>query len=254
MRAGVAFALVFASLGVAFASGEPRLLVSAASSLLSVLEGLEPAAEAVLGARIELNAASSGALMRQIEAGAPVDIFLSAGAEELDRLEAAGRLVPGSRRSIAGGSLVLVARGGGRSGGAEEPGRRIRAAATLAIGDPAYVPAGRHAAAALAALGLTEAVEGKLVLCGSAVQALRAVESGAAELGLVFASDALRSIESGRLSLVHRFPKESQRPPILYAGAVLARAADKELGTRLLAFLGSAEASRAFAAAGFSAP
>jgi molybdate transport system substrate-binding protein len=202
-----------------------------------------------------LSFAASSTLARQIEQGAPADIFISADEAWMDYLVRRQRIVEGSRRDVAANRLVVV-RPGAPLPGEHEPPETIEAlrAALLsgsdriATGDPAHVPAGRYAQAALAELGLWSAVAPRLVRADNVRSALAFVERDEAGAGIVYATDARLSRS---VRVVARFPAASH-PPIRYPAALVvgaapgARAAWDELFT--------APAQALFRDAGFGKP
>ena len=213
MRRG--FALLLFMVGV-LATGftQAQLIVSAAASLTDVLTALQPAAEKFVGARILFNFGASGALRRQVEEGAPVDVFFSAAAADMDKLEAEGMIVTSSRRNMLSNAMVLV----GDVGIAPPVGvDGLRALLSqvqfLAIGNPDSVPAGRYAVQALTRYGLYSIVEHKLVLGGNVREVLQFVESGSAPLGIVFVTDALSVKPGSPVRQLYVFPKDALEDP-----------------------------------------
>jgi molybdate transport system substrate-binding protein len=102
---------IASALLLAAASGfaqETEILVSAAASLTDVLTALAPAAEKAVGARILLNFGASGTLRKQVEEGAPADVFFSASSDDMDKLEGMGLILSGSRKSLLSNTLVLI--------------------------------------------------------------------------------------------------------------------------------------------------
>jgi len=210
------FAFVLAACG---GGGEDALRVDAASSLREVvLELSKLHAERTGSTAPRVNLAGSGELARQIEAARKTDVFLSAGALELDRLATGGLLVEGTRRTLASNALVVVARG-------PHPGFIVAQLADsdhVAVAHPELVPAGRYAAAWLASIGLLESLDGKLLRAANVRAALASVQTGACEFGIVYASDLYVASE---LNVVYRVAP-GEAPPIEYAGAVLTDAVD----------------------------
>jgi len=202
-------------------------VVLAASSMQ---EGLSAAADgwAAQGhARPVLSFASSAAVARQASEGAPADLVVSADAQWMDWLEARDLLRAGTRRNIAGNSLVLVTR-------ADPAVRRLPyasieealadPAAAIAIAEPDTVPAGRYARAALQALGLWQDVQGRLVPTENVRVALALVERGEATFGIVYGSDAAASDKAWVLAPFD----ESLYPTIRYPLAVLETSQDPD--------------------------
>jgi molybdate transport system substrate-binding protein len=243
--------IVLAVAGSLFAQ-QRELIVSAAASLTDVLRALTPQAEAYVGTRVLINFGGSGALRKQIEEGAPVDVFFSAAAEDMDRLEKAGMIERGTRADLLSNSLVLVT--DTDAGAVADPAAMrslLEKTELLAIGNPDSVPAGRYAVKALASLGLYSLVEKKLVFGGTVREVLQYVESGSAPLGIVFLTDA-RSVAAGsRVRQIFLFPENALKTPILYPVAVVSSSKSIENAKRLIEFLQGAAAKDAFRRAGF---
>lgn len=177
------------------AQAEPRgPLVLAAASLQ---EAMTAAAEAWAHhghPRPVLSFAASSALARQIAAGAPADLFVSADQEWMDTLAQAGRIVPATRVALLSGSLVLVAPAAHPLHLDPRPGFALAAAlgtGKLAMADPAAVPAGRYGKEALVSLRVWDQVSGRVVRAENVRAALALVAHGAAPLGIVYATDAM---------------------------------------------------------------
>jgi molybdate transport system substrate-binding protein len=230
-----------------------KVLVSAASSLTDVLRALQPDAERSIGASILLNFGGSGTLRKQIEEGAPVDLFFSAASEDMDRLEKGGLLLRSSRVDLLSNSLVMV--GGPESSPAASFAelRNLLASSTLvAIGNPDSVPAGRYAIQALRAMGLLPLVEGRLVRGGSVREVLQFVQSGSVPIGFVFLTDALSLPAGGETRMLYKVPSEVLGVPILYPAAVIAASRNAPTALKLLEFLRGDEARDVFTKAGFT--
>ncbi|MFO8237873.1 MAG: molybdate ABC transporter substrate-binding protein [Prochlorococcaceae cyanobacterium] len=228
------------------AASQP-LLVSAAVSLSNVLKAIGPDfAGSRRAASPQLNLAGSGTLQRQIEQGAPVDVFISAGARQMDALERAGLLLPGTRRNLIGNQLVLVVPAGrdGMLGFADLASPRVR---RIAIGDSA-VPAGDYARQVLRHFQLTGAVQPKLVPLPSVRAVAAAVASGSADAGLVYRSDA-----SGVTNLrITATAPPASHSPILYSGAVIRRSRQPGLARAYLDALAGQPAQSALTRGGFA--
>lgn len=215
--------------------------VLAASSLQEALAEAGEAWRAQGHAAPVLSFAASSALARQVEQGAPADLFVSADEAWMDRLERADLLRAGTRTDLLSNRLVLIRPEGGRTRGLDGLGD-----GRLALADPDAVPAGRYAKAALESLGRWQEVASKLVPTENVRVALALVERGEAALGVVYATDAQAS---DSVEVVETFP-EATHPPIRYPTALLATSTHPD-AEALLAFLGSAEAQRIFARHGF---
>lgn len=228
------------------------LLVSAAASLTDVLTGLKADAEKTIGMPIQLNFGGSGTLRRQIEEGAPVDVFFSAAAEDMDKLEAAKLLLAGSRSNLLSNSIVLVGPASLRPcASKDEVAALLSGARTVAIGNPDSVPAGRYATQAFASYGFDALVRGKLALGGSVRDVLQFVQAGAASVGIVFSTDALAAKD---LVVLYRFPASSLRTPVIYPVSTLAESKNAKAAEAFIAFLKTQAARAAFEKAGFTLP
>ncbi len=225
-----------------------QLLVFAAASMQDALAAAiaEFPGEAVIAASY----ASSSTLARQIEQGAPADVFISANPEWMDYLAERGLLRAGSRTDLLGNGLVLVAPAASDLELAIAPGFDLAGAlggGRLAMGDPDHVPAGIYGQAALASLGVWQQVATQVARADNVRAALALVARGEAPLGIVYRSDA--AAEPG-VRVVATFP-ESSHPPIVYPIAVLAGSAHPQAAA-LIEFLHSAAAAPLYERFGFS--
>lgn len=222
-----------------------NVTVFAAASLTDSLRELAGSYEKRTGDKVVLNLAASSTLARQIEEGAPAEIFLSADEAKMDRLEQQGLIVNGTRRRRLSNSLVAVI--------ADEGGVAVRSAADLlkpevkrvALGEPRTVPAGIYAREYLEKLGLWKAVQPKVVATENVRAALAAVEAGDADVSLVYRTDALLS---KRVKVAFEVPV-TEGPAISYPMA-LVKGAGKP-AERFLEYLGSEAAARVFEKYGF---
>jgi molybdate transport system substrate-binding protein len=140
--------------------------------------------------RLRLNAGSSGELQKQIEAGAPVDVFVSAGARQMDELERQRLIDPQTRRAFARNVLVVIKPADRRLDLVRPEDLLGPGVQRVVIGNPRTVPAGQYAEESLRALGLWDAVQRKLVLAENVRQALEYVARGEVDAGFVYATDA----------------------------------------------------------------
>ena len=191
------------------------------------------------------NFGSSGTLETQIEQGAPVDVFLSAAAGPMDTLETMGLIAAGARRTVLRGSLVLIAPRDSRLTGFE--GLAAPAIRTIALGDPASVPAGRYGRQTLVSLHLLDKLNAKLVMAKDVRQVLAYVESGNADAGLVYASDALTS---SKVRVVATAP-ESAHDAIVYPAAVVTGRPNEAAARQFVMFLATPAAQAIFEKHGF---
>lgn len=240
--------LLVGSVGARSADAPRGVLVFAAASLANVLGDLDKAFSAQTGIRVRVSLAASSILAKQIEAGAPSDVYFSADLQWMDYLQQRGLLRPGSRHDVAGNSLVLIAPAGSSLQVKIAPGfdlGRLLGGGRLAVADPDSVPAGIYAREALEKLGVWMSVRTHLVGAENVRAALAYVARGDAPLGIVYRTDAL--VEP-RVRVVGVFPAASHAP-IVYPVA-LTRRAGKE-AARYLAFITSAQAQPIFRKWGF---
>ncbi len=231
------------------AAGRP-VLVFAAASLQPALTAIAAAWQAETGKRAAMSFAASSALARQIEQGAPADLFLSADIDWMDWAQARNLVRSGTRRNLLGNTLVLIAAPDNADGLAIAPGfplARAIGASRLATGDPQSVPVGRYARQALVSLGVWDEVAPRIAGVENVRAALALVARGEARYGIVYASDA-RS--EPRVKVAGVFPASSH-PPIIYPAALTA-ASDHPDAAAFLAYLTSPAATRIFEAEGFA--
>lgn len=234
--------LLLAACGGNRPAGDGSPIVLAASSMQEALEDAASAWAAKGHAEPVLSFAASSALARQVEQGAPADIFVSADQEWMDELEGKGLLRPGTRAAVAGNTLAVIAPREGQAASLGNLGERDR----LALADPEAVPAGRYARAALEHLGLWDGLAGKVVPAENVRAALALVERGEVALGIVYATDAAAS---DKVTVVERIPRDSH-PPVRYPIAILAASSSGD-AAGFHAFLLSAEGQEIFARRGF---
>jgi len=250
---GLLGALLAASLP-ARARSQPPVTVFAAASLADALRALGEAWVARGNPSPRFAFAASSALARQIEQGAPADLFISADEAWMDYLATRDRVVAESRASPIGNALVLVTPAGQPRTLALAQGADLAAllgaGERLALADPAHVPAGRYAEAALRWIGQWEALQPRLARAENVRAALLLVERAEAPLGIVYATDAAIS---ARVRVAGSFPPESHTP-ITYPFALTRRAADNADAHALLAFLAGPDARPVWDRFGFTEP
>jgi molybdate transport system substrate-binding protein len=174
-----------------------------------------------------LSFAASSALARQITAGGPADLFISADEEWMDDVQRRGLLAQRSRANLVTNALVLIAPKGKATQiriGKAMPLARALGSSRLAMADPDSVPAGKYGKAALTALGVWPSVAGKVARAENVRAAMALVERGEAPLGIVYATDARAS---SKVTVVGTFPAASHLP-IRYPIARLARSSNAE--------------------------
>ncbi len=213
----------FAALTVAAvpAAAAP-IMVFAAASLTNALTDIGNAYRAKTANAVTFSFASSSTLARQIEAGAPAQIFISADAQWMDDVEKQGLIEPGTRTSPLGNALVLIApsdsaTGPQRIGAGLDWLRLLGPDGRLSVGDPDHVPAGIYAKQALLKLGAWAALEPRLARAEDVRGALALVEQGQCPLGIVYATDAK---VSAKVKVVGAFPGNTH-DPIVYPFAIV---------------------------------
>ena len=246
-------ALLLAILLAPVATAQERgPVVLAAASLQESLTEAANVWAAKGQAKPVLSFAASSALARQVIAGAPADIFLSADEEWMDAVAKAGLLRAGTRTTLLGNRLVLIAPTSSKVRLTPARGFALAKAlggGRLALADPDTVPAGKYAKAALTHLGVWAGVAAKVAPAENVRAAMALVERGAAPIGIVYATDARAS---KAVRIVGTFPAASH-PPIRYPVALLKASRHKDAaGFRV--FLLSKQGRAIFARHGFSAP
>ncbi len=223
-----------------------EIRVFAAVSLTESLREIGRAYQKQTGDKISFNFAGSGTLARQIEEGAPADIFFSADEAKMDELEKKGLLVTGTRRSQLSNLLVLVTVTGSTPVGS--PADLTNAAIQrIALGDTRTVPAGTYARAYLEKLGLWRAVQPKVIPCESVRAVLAAVESGNVDAGIVYKTDAA---VTRKVRVTFEVPA-AEGPKISYPVALLKSARAVEAAKKFLVYLESDAAGAVFTRHGF---
>jgi molybdate transport system substrate-binding protein len=234
------------------AAGPPDLIVLAASSLTDALNEIGPAFTTASHQGVKLSYAASSALARQIEAGAPADVFMSADTDWMDYLQTRNLIDTASRHTVVGNTLVLIRPTDSTVSIKIKPHfalAKLLGSGRLATGNPQSVPVGKYAKAALTYLGVWSEVQDKVAPADNVRTALALVARGEAPLGIVYRTDAL--VEK-KVRIVATFPASSH-DPILYPAATTTH--PKEGAADFVKFLSSPVARAIFTKYGFdSAP
>jgi len=227
------------------------LLVFAAASLKNALDEINAAYAREKGQKAAASYAGSSALAKQIEAGAPADVFISADLDWMNYLEERKLVRAETRSNLLGNKIVLVAPANGAVSLAVGPGfdlvGALGADGRLAMADPRSVPAGKYGKAALEKLGVWPSVRNRVAPAENARAALLLVARGEAPLGIVYATDAAAE---RKVDIVGIFPADAH-PPIVYPVAVAARSTNPGAAA-YLAYLRSAASRAAFEKQGFT--
>ncbi|MFN7051055.1 MAG: molybdate ABC transporter substrate-binding protein [Gemmobacter sp.] len=229
-----------------------EVVVFAAASLKTALDRVADDFEASSGHQVTISYAGSNTLAKQIIAGAPADIFVSAAVNWMDAVEQAGLVVPGTRADLLGNTLVLIAHGKEAAPVQIGPGVDLAGLLgpdKLAMALVDAVPAGQYGKAALQSLGVWDAVAPSVVQADNVRAALALVATGEAPFGITYATDAAAD---DNVTIVGTFPSDSH-PPIRYPAALLTGADDAADRAFFEALSGDA-AGAIFAAAGFRLP
>ena len=224
-----------------------EVTVFAAASLTDALKEIAAAYEKQSGDKVLFNFGASSLLARQIEEGAPADIFFSADEAKMDGLRKKNLILHDTLKSRLSNALVIVV---AKENGAEIVSSKDLASekvTRLALAEPRTVPAGIYAKGFLQKQNLWAAVEAKVVPTENVRAALAAVESGNAEAGIVYKTDAAIS---KKVKVAYEVPA-SDTPPISYPMAVLKEAKNPDSAKRFLKYLDSEEAGKVFEKFGF---
>lgn len=230
---------------------QAQVLVFAAASLTDALQEIGAAYERTSTVRVKMSFDASSNMARQIEAGAPADLFFSADTQWMDYLQSRNLVQTASRHNVVGNRLVLIAPAASRIKLKIAPHFPLAAAlgdGHLATGAPDSVPIGRYARAALSTLGVWDEVAGRIVGAENVRAALMYVARGEAPLGIVYASDAL--IDKN-VRVVDTFPANTHEP-ILYPVALTRTAKPETAG--FLSYLLGPQAHAVFIRYGFTEP
>ncbi len=225
--------------------GESELIVAAAISLKEALTEIGRHYTERTGIPVRFAFGASGVLQRQLEEGAPFDVFAAAAPFIMDQLQARQLIRPPTRRPFARNLLVLITASADLRSLADLARHRSM---RLVIGNPKTVPAGFYARQMLERRGLWQTLQERLILAENSRQILDYVRRGEVEAGLCFASDILR--ESPRLHLVERF-SERDHDPILYEIAVTTRSPHPEAARQFIEQVVSPQGQRLLQKHGF---
>jgi len=231
-----------------------KVIVFAAASLTDALNAIDTAYTAKTGMAVTASFASSSTLARQIEAGAPAQVYLSADTKWMDYLDKKGLIEMGTRHDVLGNKLALIAP-------SDSPVSTLSIDRTLdwqhylgtdgrlAVGDPDHVPAGIYAKEALTNLGAWSLLQPRLARADDVRGALALVERGEAPLGIVYVTDAR---VSRNVKIVGVFPEQSHSP-IVYPFAIVKGDASPAV-LAYFRFLNGTEARTVFNRYGFATP
>lgn len=231
---------------------QQELTVSAAASLTNAFKEIGSAYEAGQGktaqAKVVMNFASSGALMRQIAGGAPVDVFASAAQREMNELEKKGLIIVSTRRNFAANGIVLIKPVASKITLKGFEDLKNPAIKRIAIGNPATVPAGMYAEQALKYYGILNDLKEKLILGEHVRQVLDYVARGEVDAGIVFSTDAM--VRAKDVTVIVAAPAASHKE-ILYPVAVVRDSKKAGAARSFIDFLFTSEGKRILLKYGF---
>lgn len=229
---------------------ETELLVAAAASLKNAYEEeLIPMFEAQYPGVIVTGVYdSSGKLQTQIEEGLEADVFMSAATKQMDALNEKGLIAEDTIADLLENKIVLIVPIGNEAG--LEAFEDIEKASSIALGDPASVPAGQYAEEALTSLGIWDRIQDKVSFGTNVTEVLNQVAASSADAGIVYATDAASMAE--QVDVIAEAPEGSLKKKVIYPVAVLKGSAHSEEAADFVEFLKTEEAMKVFEAYGFS--
>lgn len=215
-----------------------NLTISAAISLKDAFDEIGNAYYAKTKTKIDFNFGASGVLQQQIETGAPVDIFASAGEKQMDALAKTDLIDAATRRDFARNTLILIVPINSKLNINSFADLMNPEVQKIAVGNPKTVPAGQYAEESLRKMNLQNALQPKLIQAENVRQVLDYVMRGETDAGIVYATDALTAKEIVR---VVAMAEESSHAPILYPIAVIKNTRQKQAAQDFVNFIVSAE-------------
>lgn len=234
------------------AASAGEITVSAAISLKNAFEDIARIYSMTVGsAKVFFNFGASGDLARQIEGGAPVDVFASAAQKDMDGLDGKGLVLQGTRSNIASNSIVLVVPAGSKVVPASFEGLAAKEIKKIAVGNPKTVPAGRYAEEVLAYYKLFPSVKDKLIFTENVRQVLDYVVRGEVDAGIVYATDA--STRAKEVRIAESAPEKSHKP-VVYPIAVVKGTKNETAAKAFVSFVLSPEGQRILEKYGFKKP
>lgn len=251
VASGLVVSLLVALGGVRPAQAQEVLLSVAISMKDAAQEIGRRFAETRPGLRLRYNVGSSGELQKQIEAGAPVDLFISAARRQMDELEKKGFILPETRRAFARNVLTVIKPadlGLDLSKSSDLLNPRV---GKIAIGNPKTVPVGQYAEESLRSLGLWDGIQSRLVFAENVRQVLEYVARGEVDAGFVYVTDVAGRRD--RVKEAFRPPEDTYRP-IIYPVAVVAASKQVELGRAFIELLVGREGRAILTRFGFQPP
>jgi molybdate transport system substrate-binding protein len=240
-------ALFFVLAGTQASAWADELLVSAAASLTDVLKEISSGYQAKAKHTVKFNFGPSNGLARQIEEGAPADIFFSADLAQMDTLDKNGRLEPGTRKNLLSNQLVIIVPADSKLA-LSSPKDLLKAdIKKIALAEPSSVPVGVYSSKYLTDEGLWEQVKSKIVPVQDVRATLASVESGNVEAGFVYKTDAA---VSKKVKIVYEVPID-KGPKIIYPVAIVKESKRKATASDFMNYIQSPATKDAFKKYGF---
>ena len=232
------------------AGEETEILVAAAASLKNAYEEeLIPMFQGKYpGVTVKGTYDSSGKLQTQIEEGLEADVFMSAATKQMTALDEEGMIASDTITNLLENKIVLIVPTGNEAG--LEAFEDIEKASSIALGDPASVPAGQYAEEALTSLGIWDRIQDKVSFGTNVTEVLNQVAASSADAGIVYATDAASMAE--QVDVIAEAPEGSLKKKVIYPVAVLKGSAHSEEAADFVEFLKTEEAMKVFEAYGFS--
>jgi molybdate transport system substrate-binding protein len=250
-----AWIVVLAALAICLGAADVSAQEATFSVAVSMKEAVQELGRAFMSARpgvtLSYNFGASGDLQKQIEAGAPIDLFISAAQRQMDELEKKQLVVPGTRRVFARNVLTVIKPADSRIDLARPDALLGAAVQRIVIGNPRTVPVGQYAEESLRALGVWDRVQPKLVFAENVRQALEYVARGEVDAGFVYTTDA--AVGGPRIKEAFR-PAEDTYRPVLYPVAVVARSRQAALAQAFIELLVSRDGQAVLQKHGFQPP
>ena len=229
---------------------ETEILVAAAASLKNAYEDelIPMFQEQYPGVTVKGTYDSSGKLQTQIEEGLEADVFMSAAAKQMTALDEEGMIESDTITSLLENKIVLIVPTGSSAG--IEKFEDIEKAETIALGDPASVPAGQYAEEALTSLGIWDKIQDKVSFGTNVTEVLNQVAASSADAGIVYATDAASMAD--KVEVVAEAPEGSLAKKVIYPVAVVKNTAHPEEAKNFVEFLKTDEAMKVFEEYGFT--
>lgn len=242
--------LVYATVLICFTPTRARaeeILVSAAASLTDVLQEISGGYRSMSKHTVKFNFGPSSGLARQIDEGAPADMFFSADLPQMEKLDKSGRLEPGTRKNLLSNQLVIIVPADSKLAISSAKDLLNTAIKRVALAEPSSVPVGLYSKKYLTDEGLWNKVEAKVVPVQDVRATLASVESGNVEAGFVYKTDAA---VSKKVKIVYEVPVD-KGPKITYTVAIVKESKHKGVAHDFLNYVQSSAAKTAFKKYGF---